>query len=195
MPGMMARQTNEGGFSLEQFRTYLCLLARMQFNPRLQAKVDASDIVQQTLLQAHQALEQFRGRSSDEMAAWLRQILARNLAHAARDLGREKRDINRERSLEVSLAESSTCLEKWLAANDTSPSQRAGKNEQVLLLADAVASLPDSQREALILHYWQGFSLAEIGKTLDRSPAAVAGLLSRGLRKLREDLQGLKTET
>src|SRR5262245_47931090 len=107
---------------LEQFRPYLHLLARLQLDRRLQAKLDASDVVQQTLLQAHQALGQFRGTTDAERAAWLRQILARCLGHALRDFGRDKRDVGRERSLEAAVEASSVRLEAWLAAEQTSPS-------------------------------------------------------------------------
>jgi RNA polymerase sigma-70 factor (ECF subfamily) len=174
-----------GDWTLERFRAYLRLLARMHLDPRLQSKLDPSDVVQQTLLQAHQARHDFRGGSEAELAAWLRQILARNLAHAVRDLGRAKRDIGRERSLEAALDASSARLEAWLAAEQSSPSQKAQHNEQVARLAEAMEELPDAQREALVLHYWQGQSLAEIGQQLGRTPAAVAGLLHRGLEQLR----------
>jgi RNA polymerase sigma-70 factor (ECF subfamily) len=175
--------------SLDRFRAYLRLLARLQMNPRLKAKLDPSDAVQQTLLQAHQAAEQFRGTTEGERAAWLRQILARNLATAVRDFARGKRDVAREQSLEVSLADSSSALDAWLAADQSSPSEQAVHNEQVLRLAEAVEELPEAQREALILQHWQGWSLAEIGAHLGRSTDAVAGLIKRGLKQLRQRLQ------
>jgi RNA polymerase sigma-70 factor, ECF subfamily len=175
--------------TLERFRAYLRLLARLHLDPRLQGKLDPSDVVQQTFLQAYQARDQFRGRSEAELAAWLRQILARNLAHALRDLGRQKRDRARERSLEAALEESSARLAVWLAAEQSSPSQQAERNEQTLRLAEALETLPQAQREALVLHHWQGWSLAQIGERLDRSPAAVAGLIKRGLKQLRLLLQ------
>jgi RNA polymerase sigma-70 factor, ECF subfamily len=174
---------------LERYRAYLRLLARLHLDERLRGKLDPSDVVQQTLLQAHQARGQFRGSGDGALAAWLRQILARNLAHAVRDLGREKRDVGRERSLEQALDASSSRLEAWLAAEQSSPSQRAQRNEQLLRLAQALADLPEAQREAVVLHYWQGQSLAEIGDQLGRTPAAVAGLLHRGLKQLRCLLQ------
>jgi RNA polymerase sigma-70 factor (ECF subfamily) len=176
----------------DQFRSYLRLLARMQLDERLHRKMDPSDIVQQTLLQAHRALGDFRGSTDAEMAAWLRQILARNLAHAVRDFGRDKRNINRERSLEEAVNASSARLEGWLAAEQSSPSQKAQRNEHVLQLCEALEQLPDAQREAVELHYWHGCTLAEIADQMDRTPAAIAGLLKRGLRKLRELMPSLK---
>lgn len=170
---------------LERFRSYLRLLARLQLDPRLGAKLDPSDMVQQTLLQAHRALADFRGQTDAELAAWLRQILGRNLTHAARDFGRDKRNVARERSLEAAVEGSSVRLEAWLAAEQSSPSQKAERNEQMLLLAKALETLPDEQREAVELHYWQGWTLAEIGTHQQRTPASVAGLVHRGLAKLR----------
>lgn len=171
--------------ALECFRSYLRLLAQLQLGRGLQAKLDASDIVQQTLLQAHQAWGQYRGGSEAELTAWLRQILTRNVAHAARDLGRAKRDAALERSLEELLADSSARIEGWLAAEQSSPSQRADRNEQLVLLAAGLEKLPEMQRQALVLHYLQGWSLAEVARHLGRSTAAVAGLLQRGLKQLR----------
>jgi RNA polymerase sigma-70 factor (ECF subfamily) len=186
---MMGLAADDAGLALERFRDYLRLLARLQIDTRFQGKLDPSDLVQQTLLKAYQAREQFRGTSEAEQAAWLRQILARTLANAVRDLARAKRDITLERSLETSLAESSARLEAWLVAGDASPSQQAERNEQLLGLAETMARLPDIQREALLLRHCQGWSLAEISQHLGRSRAAVASLLRRGLKQLREHLQ------
>jgi RNA polymerase sigma-70 factor (ECF subfamily) len=177
------------GQVLERFRPYLRLLARLHLDPRLRGKMDASDLVQQTMLQACRALEAFRGRGDAELAAWLRAILARNLAHAARDLGRDKRDVARERSLEQALGQSSARLGAFLAADQSSPSERAQHNEQAVLLAAALETLPDAQREALVLHYWQAWTLPQIARHLGRTPAAVAGLVQRGLKQLRACLR------
>jgi len=172
----------------ERFRSYLRLLARLQLPQRLAPKLDASDVVQQTLVQAYRALDGFRGRTEAEMAAWLRQILARNLAHAARDNARQKRDAGREVSLAAAVDQSSARLEAWLAAEQSSPSEKAQRSEQLLLVAEALETLPDEQREAIELHYWQGWTLAQIGEHQGRTPASVAGLVHRGLAKLRERL-------
>jgi RNA polymerase sigma-70 factor (ECF subfamily) len=176
------------GTMLERFRDYLRLLARAQLPAQVRSKIDPSDLVQQTLLRAYQGLEAFRGRSAAEQAAWLRQILAHNLANAVRDLTRDRRDVGLERSLEASLNESSSRLENWLAADQSSPSQQAARNEQLLRLASGLDRLPDDQREALLLKHMQGLSLAEIGERLGRTRAAVASLLRRGLKGLREHL-------
>src|SRR5947209_9435206 len=162
------------------------MLARLHLDPRLRGKLDPSDVVQQTLLEAYQGLDQFRGRTEAEQAAWLRQILARNLANAARDLGRAKRDVARERSLEAALDESSARLAAWLAAEQSSPSQRAERAEDAVRLARALAQLSEGQREVLVLRHCQGWPLADISRHTGRTPAAVAGLLHRGLTQLRE---------
>ena len=178
--------------ALERYRNYLLLLARFRLDPRLQGKVDASDVVQQPLLEAHRDLPHFRGRSPGEQAAWLRQILARNMANAVRDFGRGKRDINRERSLQAALDQSASGLEGWLVAEQSSPSQQAERHERALALAEALASLPESQREAVVLRHWQGLSLVEIGERLSCTTAAVTGLLHRGLKNLRQLLHDLE---
>jgi RNA polymerase sigma-70 factor (ECF subfamily) len=171
---------------LEKYRDYLRLLARLQMDPRLRQKVDPSDLVQETLLQAHTNREAFRGSSEPELAAWLRRILANNLAQALRRFGRQRRDLALERSLEAAVEASSARLEGWLAAQTSSPSQQAQRNEQLVHLAWALVQLPDDQREALQMRHLQGHSVADICQQLGRSEASVAGLLRRGLQRLRE---------
>ncbi len=178
----MNPEPNRPGAALEHFRSYLLLLARARLAPRLRAKLDASDVVQQTLLEAHRDLAQFRGQGTAAQAAWLRQILARNLANAARDLGRARRDVARERSLQAALDES----------EQSSPSQQAERHERAVRLAEALAGLPEAQREAVVLRHWEGRSLADIGRQLHCSTAAVAGLLYRGLKNLRKQLHELE---
>ncbi|QDV36519.1 sigma-70 family RNA polymerase sigma factor [Tautonia plasticadhaerens] len=171
--------------SPERFRPYLVALARLRLGAGGRGKVEASDVVQQTLLEAHRCRDQFRGRGEAEMAAWLRKLLACNLVDAFRARGRACRDDGRERSLEAELERSSARLADFLAADQTSPSEAAGRLEQALLLADALGRLPEAQRAALELRYGRGLAVLEIARELDRSPAAVAGLLKRGVRELR----------
>ena len=170
--------------AVQRFRDYLRLLARLHLGDRLRGKVEASDVVQQTLLEAHQKLDQFRGRSDAELAAWLRRLLACTLADVLRAHARARRDVAREQAL-ASVEASSARLEAWLAAEQSSPSEQAQCNEQVLLLAEALTGLPGPQRQVVELRHLRGWSLAEIAGHLGRSPAAVAGLLHRGLARLR----------
>ncbi len=178
-----------GSHDWERFRAYLRLLARLHLDQRLQGKLDASDLVQQTMLEAYRSRDKLAGRSEGEVLAWLRQALAHQMAHAVRDLGRAKRDVGRERSLEAALAESSAHLEQWLAAEQSSPSDQAQRHEWSVRLAAELETLPEPQREAIVLHYWQSWSLARIAEQMGRTPAAVAGLLQRGLRTLRSRMK------
>jgi RNA polymerase sigma-70 factor (ECF subfamily) len=172
--------------ALEDYRDYLHLLARLQLDPRLRGKIDPSDVVQQTLVKAHQHREQFRGQSAGEQAGWLRRILANTLVDAARKFGRE---VDLQRPLEQAVHESSARLEAWLAAEQSSPSEVALRQEELLRLAGALARLPEDQRTAVELHHLRDGSVAEIAAHMGRTEAAVAGLLRRGLKKLRELLQ------
>ena len=158
----------------------------------VRAQVDPSDVVQQTMFEAHRDRAQCRGRTVGEQAAWLRNILARNLANVLRDLRRDKRDVAREQPLQAALDESASRLEGWLAAEQSSPSQQAQQHERAVRLAEALATLPENQREAVVLRHWHGCSLAEIGERLGCTTAAVTGLLHRGLRKLRQRLHDLE---
>ena len=181
--------TGPSSSSLESFRDTLRLLARLQIDPRHRAKLDPSDVVQQAMLQAHQAWGQFQGRTSAELGQWLRQILLRCLAHARRDLDRARRDVDRECSLDRALEAGPDPGRAWLVADQPSPSDQACQEEQMGELALALATLPEAQREAVVLHYLQGWTVAEIAARLGRSHSSVGGLLHRGLKQLRDRLQ------
>jgi RNA polymerase sigma-70 factor (ECF subfamily) len=185
----MGHEADAQGPVLERFRHYLLLLARLHLGNQLQAKLDPSDIVQQTLLEAYRKQDRFRGKSEAELAGWLRQMLAYCIADALRAFGRAKRNASLERSLEVALENSSSRLEAWIAADQSSPSQRAVRQEQLLHLAEVLAQLPEDQRRAVELKHLQSYSVAAIAQVLGRSETAVGGLLRRGLTKLRELLQ------
>jgi RNA polymerase sigma-70 factor (ECF subfamily) len=174
---------------LERFRAYLQLLAGLQLDPRLRGKVDLSGVVQQTLWEGHRALGSSPSPGDTQLAALLRRLLANNLADEVRKAYTEKRDAGRERSLDAAVEESSARLEAFLAADQSSPEQRAERNEELLRLAAALERLPEAQREAVTLHYLRGWRLEEIAQHLGRGKSAVAGLLHRGLDKLREFLQ------
>src|SRR5437763_1290362 len=123
---------------LPEFRDYLLVLARAQLGNQFLGKLEASDVVQQTLMEAYRDLPQFHGTTSAELAGWLRKLLARNLINGARDLRRAKRDVRREQRLEQELEESSVRLGACLPESGPSPSEHAERNEQLLLLSSAL---------------------------------------------------------
>jgi RNA polymerase sigma-70 factor (ECF subfamily) len=176
--------------ALEPFRRYLEVLARAHLDPRLRGKLDPADVVQQTLLRACAALPELRGRSPASLAAWLRRILARTLADTVKHYHRDRRDVDLERGLAADLDRSSSGLAGWLAADQTSPSEAAARNEELLRLADALADLPEPLREVVILKHCRGQTLRQIADQLGKSPPAVASLLRRGLEALRQRLLG-----
>ncbi len=171
---------------LERFRPYLLLLARLHLAGRYRAKLDPSDVVQQALLEAHRKRDRYRGSTDAELAGWLRRVLATELADALRGLGRARRDVGRERAIEELLGEASSRLDGWLAAQQSSPSERAAQNEQLFRLAEALTHLPDDQRRAVEMKHLRGESVAAIAAALGRTETAVGGLLRRGMMRLRE---------
>lgn len=175
--------------AFEPFRKYLEVLARLHLDIRLRGKLDPADIVQQTLLRACAAVGELRSREPEVLNVWLRRILASTLADAVRQYDRDKRDVGLERSLEADLDRSASGFVGWLAADQTSPSAAAVRNEELLRLVAALAELPDTMREVLVLKHCQGWTLQQIADHLDRSVPSIAGLLRRGLEEMRRRLQ------
>jgi RNA polymerase sigma-70 factor (ECF subfamily) len=179
-------QDAPGSVSLDRFRDYLALLARLQLDDRLRGKVDLSGVVQQTLLEAHQASGQFEGRSEEEIAAWLRRALANNLADEIRRLSAQRRDVTREQSLQAALDHSSARIDAWLAVESSGPDARLIRQEQSVRLAQALGQLSEDQRLAIEQHHLLGRPVAEVAESMGRTPGAVGALIARGLMKLRE---------
>jgi RNA polymerase sigma-70 factor (ECF subfamily) len=172
------------GGILEGFREDLRLLAGHQLCCNLAGKIDLSGVVQQTLLEACQARNDFPS-GAPQQAAWLHRALANNLIDEVRRLVSRGQQRVEEQSLERALEASPARPEGWLACDAPTPSRAAVQKEQRTRLAEALLELPDDQRQAVELHHLQGLSLAEVGRQLARSREAVAGLVFRGLKKLR----------
>jgi RNA polymerase sigma-70 factor, ECF subfamily len=170
---------------LEKYRSYLRILAQVQFDPRLRGKLDPSDIVQESLLKAHQAREQFKGQDGPELIAWLLKIMANTVVDAVRRFTTESRDVALEESLTRSYQDSSKRLESLLRNERPSPDQEVQWHEQLLHLAEALNQLQSDERTAIELKHLEGSSVKEIGLRLGRTEAGVAGLLRRGLMRLR----------
>ena len=169
---------------LQGYREYLRVLARSQNHL---AGEEASDLVQKTLLLAHTQQHQFRGQTPAEMAAWLKQILRNQLIDAYRGRRRLRRDVNRDVPWAANIDASFSRTEGWAIVNST-PSQDLSRKEELMRVAETLAELPAGQREAIVLHYLQGATLAQVAAQLQRTEAAVAGLLHRGLKQLRKML-------
>jgi RNA polymerase sigma-70 factor, ECF subfamily len=174
-------------YALEQFREYLNILASQQAALRFKGKGDLSGVVQQTLWEAHQQLERGVCVGHGERLAWLRRILANNLADAVRKMQAAKRDVRREVSIQQSVEESSQRLEGWLA-REMPPHDPVEQEESVLQLIAAVRKLSVEQREVLVLHYWSDLTLAQIADHVGRTRDSVASLIKRGVRQLRVEL-------
>jgi RNA polymerase sigma-70 factor (ECF subfamily) len=183
---METESTPSSSLDLQRYRTYLLLLARSHDK---MGGDEASDLVQKTMLAAHAQRAEFRGESPAELAAWLKQILRREVIDAYRHRRRLKRDVHREVPLEAEVDGSFSRMNGCLAAVESSPSQRVSREEEMVSLACAIAQLPEAQREAVVLHHLQGATLAEVAAKLQRTEAAVAGLLHRGMKQLRELLE------
>jgi RNA polymerase sigma-70 factor, ECF subfamily len=169
-----------------QYEDFLRLMARTTLDARLRGLLDPSDLVQETLLKAHAKFHQFRGSTPGELRAWLRAIMANEMALAVRRLvGRGE---SLEESFQAILDESSGRLEAWLADDKPEPGDQALREERLLLLMRAVEQLPHSQRQAIELRYLQGYAPPEVARRMRRSKASAAGLLRRGLGALRDAL-------
>jgi RNA polymerase sigma-70 factor (ECF subfamily) len=178
------------GRLLEVYRNYLTLLARAQIGRRLQGKVDASDLVQETFLAAHRDFGSCRAATEKELVGWFRKILAANLSDLVRRyLGAKRRDVRLERQLADELDESARGLNLEAMARQSSPSAQATRREQAVLLADALETLPPDYREVIVLRHVEGLSFREVASRMDRSLHAVEKLWVRALARLRRILE------
>jgi RNA polymerase sigma-70 factor (ECF subfamily) len=169
----------------EKFRTRLKILAATLIPRRLQARFDASDVVQEALLKAHRELHQFGGESDAELLAWLQKILRSAFLDKCREHQAGKREAGLDVSLQQTLDESFARLEKLMAADSTSPSDRVKGPELIVKALDALASLPLEERDVVVAYYLHGLTQQEIAETLGTSKASVARTIVRALGKLR----------
>lgn len=176
---------------LLRYEVWLRCLARHEIDSRFAGKFDPSDAVQQTLLEAWKGWENFRGDSEPQRLAWLRQILAHQLAHLARHYaGTQMRNVTREVSIEQSLSQSAQRLDALLPASDLSPSQHAAANEQRLILTQVLEALPPDYRQVIMLRNIEELPHEEVALRMNRSVGAVRMLWVRALAALRDAMQG-----
>ncbi len=186
-------QSESLGRLLQLYCSYLKLLATTQLDQKLRRRISPSDIVQETLFEAHRDFAQFRGSSESEFVSWLRRILVNNLARVVeKHVLAEKRDVRREVSLEAmgaSLERSTARLVSVLAENGTSPSSDAERNEHAIALADELAKLSPDYREVIVLRHLEGLPFNDVAERMQRSPGAVRMLWVRSVAQLRVRLE------
>ncbi len=168
-----------------RYRNYLLLLARMSLSRGLAAKLDASDVVQDVFVKAHQGFRGFRGATPQELGGWFRRILANRLADAnRRGAGAPGRRIGREVSLEQMVERSSEALANFPAAQGTSPSNGAQRREVATMVADALAALEDDDREVIVLRSLEEREWNDVARHMDRTPEAARALWGRACQRL-----------
>jgi RNA polymerase sigma-70 factor, ECF subfamily len=173
------------GRLFDRYRPFLKLIAQHEIGPKLAVRADASDAVQQTFAEAHQAFPNFAGSTEPEFSAWIQRIHYHNLGDLVqKHVLTEKQSLRQEQRLDGPDATASFC---WMepAANQSPPLQGMIKGERALRLAGLIESLPEMQLEAVRLRYIEGWAVEKISQQLDRSLSATAGLLKRGLKSLR----------
>ena len=174
------------GNALEGWRRYLLAIAEGQLDGDLRAKGGASDLVQETFLEAQRDFERFRGSSPDELRAWLRQVLLNNVGAFTR---RFRTTGKRAVSLEIAIHHdgSSAGAGEVFAASGLSPSGVAIEHEQGAALRRAIGRLPDDYRQVVFLRFEEGRSFEEIGQLTDRSADAARKLWARAMERLRQE--------
>jgi RNA polymerase sigma-70 factor (ECF subfamily) len=162
------------------------VLASRELDSVLGARVSASDVVQQTFLEAYRDFKTLTGKNEGQFCVWLRQVLKNNVAHVVQThVVAQKRTVDKERPINAGDEDAHDCVE-IVDSRQSSPSRRAMRGESAILLAQAMSTLPPHQFEAIRLRYLECMTLAEIAARLERSEVAVAGLLKRGLEGLRK---------
>jgi len=175
------------GRLLDACRQYLLLVANQELDPELRAKVNPSDVVQETFLEAQRAFNNFRGTTEGELLAWLRRILRNNLANVTRHFAAERRQVRREVSLDC--PESGGAKPPDQAAKLPSPSSGLVEREEAEALQAAFRRLPEDYRRVIEMRHVQGRSFAEVGAALGRSAGAVRKLWVRAIEQLKAELR------
>ncbi len=176
------------GGMLDGCRQYLLLIANEVIGTELQAKLGASDLVQDTLLEAHRHLGAYRGRSGAEMRAWLRKILECRLANIRRSYrATEKRAVSREVAVE-SLLDRSGAGGDILASRSPSPSNHAVRSELTRALDRAMTRLPEHYRTAVAWRHQEQLSWEEIGRRMGCTADAARKVWGRAIQLLRREL-------
>jgi RNA polymerase sigma-70 factor (subfamily 1) len=181
------------------YRNYLRMVVRTGLGPRLRERVELSDVVQEALVEVVRQFPQFTGQNEAALVGWLRRLVSQKLADLGRYHSRAKRaaagtalplDAAWEASAGTESGNPGAKLLDMLALSQTSPSEAASRRELTVLLADALADMPDPDAEVLWLYHAEGLSFEAIGDRLSLSRKSIRGIWARGLKSLRRTLDG-----
>lgn len=172
---------------ISECREYLLLVANQEMDTALQAKLGASDLVQHTLAEMSNHLNQFRGSTREEFLAWLRRVLSNDLHDARRRFKHsQSRDVSRERGLDNAAGEPRPLIDPW-----ATPSSQAILDEQAEMLQAALDKLPETHRQVIQLRNWLQLSFPEIGEQMGLSSDAARKTWYRAVLKLQDVLEPL----
>ena len=179
------------GRLLEKYRSYLRLIADAQIERSLANRADASDLVQETFLDAHRDLPDFKGSTEPELLGWLRRILSRNVVDQIRHHGAQRRDWRRDGSLEAMVERSSAAIHEALGNGVDTPGAQAVRQEEAVHFAEALQQLKPEYREVVVLRNLLGLTHPQVAERLGRSEGAVRMLWTRALESLRHALKAI----
>src|SRR5262245_30889414 len=185
LPAARAGSNEALGQALEACRHYLLHLAERELDPALRAKGGASDLVQQTFLEAQRDFGRFQGSSAEQLRAWLRQVLRNNLASFARQFRETQK---RQAGREVALPQSTSSGPAGLTTDTPTPSRHAIADEDAAALQAALERLPDDYRQVITLRYDEDRPFGEIAQIMQRSPNAVRKLWARAVEQLQREM-------
>ena len=184
------------GILLRNYFRYLNSLSHGHLDDRIGIRVSASDIVQETLLEAHRDFEKFSGTSIEEFTGWLRRILFNNLATAIeKHVLADKRDVRKQRSLDQEIGDANQSkpkLARYLQQDITSPSTPMQRNESLDQLSSVISQLPPDYQQVIHMRHFDDLSFGQIAEKLGRNVGAVRMLWVRAVEKLRMGMQRLE---
>jgi RNA polymerase sigma-70 factor (ECF subfamily) len=182
------------------YRNYLRMVVRTGLGPRLRERLEMSDVVQEVLVEVVRQFPQFTGQNEAALVGWLRRLVGQKLADLGRYHSRAKRagasatlpleGMAKDAVAGLRTGEESGRLLDMLSLSQTSPSQAASRREQIVLLADALAALPEPEADVLWLHSTENLSFEAIGERFGLSRKSIRGIMARGLKRLKRTMEG-----
>ena len=178
------------GELVDRHRQRLWRMVSFRLDPRVRARVDPSDVVQETLVEAIQKMPQYMQERPIPFYPWLRQLAWRQILHLHQQhLYRQKRSVLREQDDYGPVSDPSHDeLARQLAATSMGPSTIMRRAERIARIQQAIDHLRPNHREVLLLRYVEFLTVPEIAAVLDISEAAVKMRHIRALERLRDHL-------